>query len=252
MRNPDSGTLSSVDNALRIIELVSREQSVRVMEVADYLDVARSTAHRLLSALMERGFVVQDSHKVYRVGPTLDRLGQPRAPQRNIPDLLRPHLEELADRSGETCHVGVLEGNGARFVMGAAGNHAPQTGMRIGMLLPAHRTAIGRALLAELPSPALRSLYPRGLTGDARDARATLLELERQVRTVRKMGYARNDQESDASVTALGIPLRDGSGRSVAALAVAVPAARFDRTSVPDLVAELRLTADRVQQELSI
>ena len=221
------------------------------MEVADHLDVARSTAHRLLSALMVRGFVVQDSHKVYRSGPTIEHLQRPRGTARTLTEVVRPHLESLAGTLGETCHIGVLEGNGARFIMGIPGPRSQHLGNRTGMLLPAHRTAIGRALLAELPPPTLRALYPRGVTGDAREARSTLLDLERQVRAVREAGYSRNEGESDAGVNAFGMCLRDGSGRSVAAMAVAIPTTRFDRAMIPDLVTRIGDTVRACGKDLA-
>ena len=250
MRN-EPRPLSSVDNALRVLELLSTRPSVRVIEVAQHLNVARSTAHRILTALLARGFVVQDSHKVYRVGPAIERFRQPnlKIPRANK-ELVHPHVERLAARVGETCHVAVLEGSGTRFIDSVESFHALRVGSRIGMLLPAHKTSIGVALLAELPLSSLRALYPRGPTGDARDAKQTLHDLERKIRAVRRSGYATNVGESDAGISAVGMCLRDPYDRAFAGIAVAIPTPRFDRYVVGELVASLSETVEAIKQDI--
>jgi DNA-binding IclR family transcriptional regulator len=252
MRNDSSGTLSSVDNALRVLELLSTRPSLRVIEVAEHLDVARSTAHRILAALLVRGFVVQDSHKIYRPGPTIERFRRPLlAGPRASKDLVHPHLERLATATGETCHVAVLEGNGTRFVDSVESTRALRVGGRIGVLLPAHKTAIGVSLLAELPLSSLRSIYPRGLTGDAREAKLTLQTLERKIRAVRRTGYATNVGESDVGICAVSMCLRDPFDRAFAGIAIAIPTPRFDRQSIRGLVDELMTTVEAVKAEMA-
>jgi len=252
MRRGDGGTLSSVGNALRVVELVAQAQSIRVVEVAERLGVARSTAHRLLATLMEQGFVVQDSHHVYHAGPALVRLRTPSKGKR-ITEVLRPHLDRIAEETGETCHIGVLEGTGVRYVLGAVGANDSRRTFRVGMLYPAHRTGSGRALLAELTPEALAALYPRGLTGTERDRRSvqsSLLELDRTLRVVRRAGYAVNDRSSASPVASFGMSLQDATGRAIAALTLAVEARRFKEPSVPGLVERMRRTADAVHADL--
>lgn len=251
MGNDRSGSLSSVDNALQVLELLSTRPSIRVIEVAERLGVARSTAHRILTALLARGFVVQDAHKVYRVGPAIERFGRPQiAGPRVTKDFIHPYLQQLASQVGETCHVAVLEGNGTRFIDSVESSHALRVGTRIGMLLPAHKTAIGVALLAELPTSAVRSIYPRGPTGDARESRQTMQALERKIRAVRRNGFATNIGESDSGIAAVGMCLRDPHGRAFAGIATAVPTPRFEQQAIPDLKTALAATAEAVRTQL--
>jgi DNA-binding IclR family transcriptional regulator len=251
MGNEPAATMTSVDNALRVLELLATQRSLRVSEVADHLQVARSTAHRLLAALLARGYVVQDAHKVYRAGPTIDRFRENRLTGPRVTrELLHPHLERLAEAVGETCHIAVLEGNGTRFVDSVESGHVLRVGSRVGMLLPAHKTAIGLVLLAEMSLPTLRAIYPRGLTGDAREAKQTLQILERKIRSVRKHGYATNLGESDAGISAIGLCLRDPHGRAFAGIAVAIPTPRFDRYTPTAIVAHLQHAAKAIQSDL--
>ncbi|WPB89352.1 IclR family transcriptional regulator [Streptomyces malaysiensis] len=252
MRNHKPDTLYSVDSALRVLELLSQRPSLRVIEVAEHLDVARSTAHRILSTLLSRGFVVQDAHKVYHVGPAVERLTRPRiSGPKATRDLTHPYLERLADMVGETCHVAVLEGNGTRFIDSVESVQVLKVGSRVGMLLPAHKTAIGIALLAELPLSTLRSIYPRGLTGEARVARQTLRSLDRKIGAVRRTGFATNFGESDPGISAVGTCLRDPHGRAFAGIAVAIPTPRFDQHSMNDLTKEISDVVDVVRNDLA-
>lgn len=237
-----SHPIASVDNALRVIMMLAEQPSVRVLDVAETLGVARSTAHRVLTALLARGFVVQDARKIYHRGPFFDIIAERAAPRLDIRAHLHPHLVALSERLGETVHLGVLEGNGARFIDGVPSTRTLRVGVRTGMLLPAHRTSIGKALLAELPAESLRALYPRGLDGTAGTSIQDRHAFERQIAAVRRTGYARNDGESDARVAAVAMCVRDDSGLAVAAVAIALPRVRFDRSMVPDLIAELDRT----------
>src|SRR5258708_7522323 len=102
--------VASVDNALQILLLLSERQCLRVVDVAAELGVARSTAHRLLTALQQREFAVQDAHKAYRPGPVLARLGLSKTINADLRAALRPFLERLNREVDETCHLVVLEG----------------------------------------------------------------------------------------------------------------------------------------------
>lgn len=241
-----------MDNALRVVELLATAGSLRVVEVSEHLGVARSTAHRILTALLARGFVVQDAHKVYHTGPVFERLrhGGGAGPQ-TTNDIIHDYLMGLVGRVGETCHVGVLEGNGIRFVDSIEASRALRVGSRVGMLLPAHVTAIGTVLLAELPKEKLRALYPRGLTGSAREARQTLTTLDRKIRSVRRTGYALNRGESDHGIAAIGMCLRDPFGRAFAGIAIAVPTPRYEEVQAQRLITELANTVTAVQRTLA-
>ncbi len=188
---PGSHPITSIDNALRILTFVADRQSVRVIEVAEHVGVARSTAHRVLSALLARGFVVQGSHKLYHRGPFFDLVARGSAPRPDLVASTRLYMQTLAGTVGETVHLGVLQGNGVRFLYGVPGTKLPRVGLRTGMLLPAHLAAIGMALLAELPGQSLRALYPRGLDGASPRTTEQILEFERQIVDVRRLGYAR-------------------------------------------------------------
>src|SRR3954447_27078231 len=114
---PEPGGLTSVDNALWLLELIGERQALRVAEAADLLGVARSTAHRMLTALRPRGLVMQDRpNGAYRPGPALVEIGLAAVSRIDIRRVARPVLEELREQTQETASLAVLEGTTVRFL----------------------------------------------------------------------------------------------------------------------------------------
>src|SRR5918997_4538947 len=108
MSNPPRATSTSVDNALWLLQLVGEHRALRVAEAADLLGVARSTAHRLLTALRRRGFVTQDRpNGAYRPGPALYEIGLSAVSRIDIRLVARPVLEQIQDMTQETASLAV-------------------------------------------------------------------------------------------------------------------------------------------------
>ncbi len=220
--------IESVDNALKLLLQFKERESFGVSEAGELLGVAPSTAHRLLSMLQYRGFAIQDDEtRIYRPGPALIDIGLKTVRDMSLLRQARPVLERLGERLDETVHLLVREGAEVRFVDGTESSRALRVTSRIGLVLPAHCTAGGKALLAVLDVAALRELYPSstlvGLTARSMRRRS---DLERELEIVRERGYASNDGESEDDVTAIGVAVSDHRGRQRAAIAVALPTVR--------------------------
>lgn len=220
--------IESVDNALKLLLQFKERESFGVSEAGEHLGVAPSTAHRLLSMLQYRGFAIQDEEsRIYRPGPALVEIGLKTVRDMSLLRQARPAIERLSERLDETVHLLIREGADVRFVDGTESSRTLRVTSRIGLLLPAHCTAGGKALLAELDMQALRELYPRptlpGLTPRSMRRRE---DLERELALVRKRGFATNDGESEDDVTAIGVVVRDHRSRQRAAIAVALPSVR--------------------------
>ncbi|WP_228083629.1 IclR family transcriptional regulator [Streptomyces profundus] len=230
---PPPYSLTSVDNALRLIHALGEHGELRVYEAADLLGVARSTAHRLLSTLTFRGFATRAGGHVYRPGPALADAGLRALGRLDLRQVAKPHLRALSEDTGETVHLVVLEGNGARFVDGVESAQPLRVGLRIGMVLPAHSTSAGKAILAALPPEQVRSLYPRGVQTLTGRTLASLEDIERHLATVARVGYATNHGESAEDVSAVGVVIRDHTRAPIAAIAVAAPSERLLRPRIP-------------------
>lgn len=244
MENPPVYAIESVDNALRLLLMLRRDGSMRVSSAAAELDVARSTAHRLLAMLKYRGFVVQDAEHRYLPGPALRSLGGETAGIA-LPGLARTHMQALSTKLGETVNLVIRNGDQIRFIEGIEGTALLRIGSRTGVTLPAERTSGGKVLLADLPRAEVEDLYSRWESGTAE-----LKQLNKQLSLTRRRGYGTNFEETEAGVLAIAVGIRDVEATAIAALTVAVPTVRYSRAQIADLLPALRATAERIRREI--
>ncbi|MFI6350090.1 IclR family transcriptional regulator [Streptomyces sp. NPDC050560] len=224
------GQLGSVVNALRILRLLSARPSLRVADAASELGIARSTAHRLLATLKDHEFAAQDkANAAYRIGPALTTIGLAANRRLDIRVAAAPMLERLRDQTGETVSLSVLEGQSVRFVSCLEGTRSVRVADRTGLVLPASSTAGGKAILAALPEGDLALRFPDdelpALTASSPLSRE---RLRTELDAVRRDRYAINFEESESGISAVAAAVRDPTGSPLGALAVVVPASRFD------------------------
>jgi DNA-binding IclR family transcriptional regulator len=221
--------IESVDSALRLLAFVADERSVSLSAAARHLDVAPSTAHRLLAMLEHYRLIERDARsKAYALGPWLSELARASLGQLDIRPLARPALARLVDRVGETAHLVGLEGADAVFLDCVECNATVRATPRTGQRLPAHCTAGGKAQLAALPRARVLELLPNetleGLTAESTHSRTELL---RELDRIRSSGYATNRRESEPEVHAVAAAIVDPSGALRGAVTVAGPPGRM-------------------------
>ncbi|RBY83778.1 IclR family transcriptional regulator [Geodermatophilus sp. TF02-6] len=241
MKNAPLYAITSVDSALRLAAALQVEGPLSVSEAADRLEVARSTAHRLLAMLVYRDFAEQLPDRRYGAGPVL-RGEVPQAPVARLREVALPHLRRVVDAVGETANVMVLAGSDVRFVGTVECDHVLRVGDRSGRTLPAHLASGGKAVLATLGPEELAAAL-----GSLDEVAA--VRLERELRTVRRRGFAVNDQETERGLTAVGVAVP--SGTIQAALSLAVPTARYSRADLPRWGAVLAAAAADVARDLT-
>jgi DNA-binding IclR family transcriptional regulator len=209
---------------------------IRISEAAAQLEVAPSTAHRLMAMLQYHEFVVQDhrTHE-YLPGPNLTRIGLAATDQLDLRHAARPIMERLAMTAGETVGLGILHGSNVLYLEGVDGNQVLRIGSRRGVLIPAHCISMGKAILAELPPERLDELYPdEALPTMTERSLATKSALRRQLERIRRRGYAESSGESEGGVASIAAAVLAADGSPRAAISIAAPAMR----ATPERVAE--------------
>src|ERR1700683_3286423 len=249
MQNAPAYPVRSADNVLRLLSMLREQGELRVADAASTLGVAPSTAHRLLATLRQHEFAVQDRRHVYLPGPALSAI-QAAAPRPDLRAVIHGLLRDQMQECQETDHFMVLEGDGARFIDGVEGSRSLRCGTRIGLLMPAHVTSGGKALLAELPDEELRRLYPHGLPRGDRAAISSMPSLLRELAAVRRRGYATNHEESEPGITAVGRCVPDRDGRAFGAVVIAVPSVGCQPSHLDDLAGHLQVFAAAITAEL--
>ncbi|MDY7104513.1 MAG: IclR family transcriptional regulator [Actinomycetota bacterium] len=243
MKNRPAYSIESVDNALHLASVLRQEGALRVTDAAERLGVSPSTAHRLLAMLVYRDFAEQLPDRRYRAGRLLRAGQRSDAPVGVLRTLAPRHLDRLVATVGESANLVVRAGTEAHFVASVESSQPLRVGDRSGRAMAAHRVSGGKALLAELSSDQLAALY-----GDDPDVDLDLLR--REMRVIRSRGYAVNDGESEPGLYAIGKAVHTPLGGAVAAICLAMPAPRHDRSRLPQLLAALDEAVDGLGSDL--
>jgi DNA-binding IclR family transcriptional regulator len=247
----DSVQNDSVSKSLRILQLLACHESMRVTELSRELDVAPSTAHRLLNIMRTHDFVEQDAASPrYRLGPAALKLARPARGQPDLVPVSHPHLARLSAELDETVNLVVLDGPDALFLDGVQSRQPLRVATRTGARLPAYATAGGKVLLAHIPYQSLRSLYPDDLRRVTQFTLPDMEALQHDLQKVRERGYATNLGEHLTEVYAIGVPVRGEDGRPVAAVTAAGPVTRWTRRALRALAPALTRTAAGITQDL--
>jgi DNA-binding IclR family transcriptional regulator len=202
-----------------------------VSEVAAAIGVPRSSAHALLSSLVETGLLQCRTRGRYRIGWRVVELHQTLQGTVDVRSCAAPLLQALSEKYGETVHLAVMERYRVLYVDKVLGNHVINVvGARVGAQLDAHCSAVGKVLLAHcdpgeiernITNKPLRRLTPSTITNPA--------ALAQELRTVRSTGCALDHGEAVPEVHCVAAPVRDDMGVVIAAVSMSVPASRFVR-----------------------
>lgn len=224
----DGGVVQSVDRAITILEILARDGTAGVTEVAAELGVHKSTAFRLMGTMEARGVVEQTGVRgKYRVGLGLVRMAGSTAARIDLVQAARPHIKELATETGETINVAVLVDSSALYLDQIVGTSSLQPHNWVGQRRPLHATSSGKALVAHLAPDEVDVLIPR-LEAHTERTVTRRRTLHRHLAEVRERGYAVTVDELEEGLTALAAPVRDAHGDVVASISVSGSTWRLD------------------------
>jgi len=216
--------IQSVDRAIRVLSALQGARRMSLSELAARLELAPSTTHGIVRSLVDHGMVVQErGSSRYQLGPAVLRLGNVYLDTLELRSKAIPWAEDLARRTGLAVRTGVLLVDDVVII-----HHEPRPdGSRqmpeVGIVIPVHASALGKAMLAFLPDDAARVLSSgelRSMTGE------TLTEpndLKAQLEEVRITGIAAEQDEAVLGESAIASPVFDSWGYAVGAIGVVVP-----------------------------
>jgi DNA-binding IclR family transcriptional regulator len=246
------GGVQSVDRAISVLEILARRGEAGVSEVAAEIDVHKSTAFRLLGALEGRGLVEQTGDRgKYRLGFGLIPLAGAVSDRLDVTRQGRPVCERLASDVGETINIAVLQEHWAVNIDQARGPSTVTTYNWIGKLTPLHCTSSGKVLLAHLdPDRRAALLTESGMPQHTPHTITSIEKLNAELTRVRSTGLATAVEEYEIGLNAVAAPVRDCSGRVIAALSVSGPAYRLDPARLGELGAAVRDGAAEVSRRM--
>lgn len=249
--NQSPAQVQSVDRALNVLDLLAQRGEVGVTELAGELAVHKSTAFRLVTALERRQLVEQVGDRgKYRLGLGILRLAAATTGRLDVTREGQVVCERLAQELGETVNIAILVESSAVNVLQEFGNAAVGSRNWIGRPTALHATSSGKVLLAFADETvrkgvlggALERLTERTVTDPA--------ELSRQLDEAVQRGWAGTDEELEIGLTAIAAPIRDGSGKVVAAVSVSGPSYRLTPESFEQVAVRLIEGAAEISSRL--
>ncbi|MER6137508.1 IclR family transcriptional regulator [Streptomyces sp. NPDC001815] len=228
--------VQSVDRAVSVLEILARLGEAGVTEIADELEVHKSTAFRLLGVLENRGLVAQAKDRgKYFLGAGVLRLAGAAAVRLDISQEGVPVCRELADELGETVNIAVLDDNAAVNIMQARGAASVTAQNWLGRRTPLHSTSSGKVLLAHLPPTLREGLLARTLPRFTERTITGTAALRAELEAVVEQGYAFALEELELGLAATAAPVRAHDGKVIGAISVSGPVYRLDPDRLPEL-----------------
>ncbi|MFF4717189.1 IclR family transcriptional regulator [Streptomyces eurythermus] len=231
-----AGAVQSVDRAVSVLEILARHGEAGVTEIAEELDVHKSTAFRLLGVLENRGLVAQAKDRgKYCLGAGVLRLAGAAAVRLDISQEGVPVCREVADELGETVNIAVLDDDAAVNIMQARGTAAVTAQNWLGRRTPLHATSSGKVLLAHLPPTLREGLLARPLTRFTDRTVTGAAMLRAELEAVVRQGYGVTVEELELGLAAVAAPVRAHDGEVIAAISVSGPVYRLDADRLPEV-----------------
>ncbi len=223
-----------------------------VTDLADRVELPKSTVARLLSALEEEGAVDQlEIGGDYRLGSGLIDLAGAAAPGRNLIAAARPHLRELMEQTNETAGIAVLEESSVLYLDHLESEEEVLVRSWTGELAPLNVVPSGLVLLAGESTEFIDRYLAKPLTRSTKNSVTQPDQIRERLETIRTTGYAWGYAEFDESINSIAAPVTGPSGETVAALHIHGPAYRFPGDERPELLGELlRDAADKLAAQL--
>lgn len=236
MKQPSYPLSTTVQKAFRLLEIVGEKQPVRASEILHQSNLTRSNLYRLLSTFQKMGYLEKDEDLKYRLSFKIFVLGNT-LPQRNqLSEVGRPFMVKLAEMCKENVNLGVKYGEKVLYIEKIESPHYLKLDQPIGRTDPLHCTALGKALLSGLSDQELKTyLKSVKLIPYTRETITDPKILERVIQNVRKEGYSTDLEELSEGIHCIGAPIRDGTGKVIAAISISAPAIRLTRQKIREL-----------------
>lgn len=243
--------------ALRVMKYLSgRPLPVSASHIAQVVGMPRSSTYHLLAAMAEEDFVIHYSEdKTWGIGIAAWEVGHGFAQQEPLGRLARIPLARLVDKVGQSAHLVMLSDADVLYVIEERAPGRPPLVTDVGVRLPAHLTASGRAILATLPPAQIRALYPGKAAFVTRTGKGpqSPTELRRLLSATRRRGYAWEDGEVTAGFSSLAAPIESTAIRASVAVtwdADSPASGRDPESTSRDVLAAVLKTAREISRRL--
>lgn len=223
----DPNFMTSLARGLAVIRAFSQHRRQQtIADLARRTGLPRATVRRCLYTLEQLGYVASDG-RFFSLRPKILTLGFSYLSSRPLAEVAQPFLERVSHATLESSSLTVLDGDDIIYIARSASRRVMSVALNVGSRLPAYCTSMGRVLLAALSEEEFKAYLQRvALKRMTQHTIATRTELTKLIKQVRERGFAISDQELELGLRSIAVPVRDVTGKVVAAMNVGLHAAR--------------------------
>lgn len=245
--------VQSVSRALEILELLKKKpRGLGVTEIAHQLEVAKSTAHRLLMSLEEFGYVqksIKDS--IYCLGLKFIEMNGIVVENLNVVNIARPLLEQLGKDTGEIVHLVMLDGNEIVYIDKVDNDSSFRIYSQIGRRAPLYCTGVGKCILANLTEKEIDKLLSNTtLTKLTQHTLTEVKDLKKEFQTIRKNSFSYDNEEHELGIRCIAAPIFDHTGKVQYAISITGPASLMTDEKLSQYIPDLKETAAEISRRL--
>jgi len=225
-----TGSVQSIERAFGLLETMADAGGMMgLSQLATASGLPLPTIHRLVRTLVDLGYLRQEPSRQYILGPRLIRLGESSSNMLSV--WARPHLTRLVDELGESANMAMLDGDQIVYLAQVQSRHSMRMFTEVGRRVLPHCTAVGKAILAQLPETEVRELLHR--TGMQKHTDNTITDPDAfmaQLRKAEEHGYATDEGEQELGVRCVAVAVLDAPSRL--AISISGPAGRMSEELV--------------------
>jgi DNA-binding IclR family transcriptional regulator len=223
----NKNSVQSVDRTFEILETIRDRGAVGITEIAEQVDVSKSTVHNHLNTMEARGYVINDGG-MYRLGLRLLSFPDTLQQSRRLYQLAKDEVDELVEQTGERSQVLVEENGYGVYIYQQTDDRAITTNSKVGTRVGLHSSAIGKSMLAFQPTEKVERILGRdGLPARTENTITSREAFEAELERVREEGVAFDDEEGIEGMRCVAAPIRNEDSLSVGAISVSGPCTRI-------------------------
>ncbi|MEV4734852.1 IclR family transcriptional regulator [Saccharopolyspora sp. NPDC049426] len=248
-RANQGGGVQSVERTFELLELMADAGGeVALSDLAERSGLPLPTIHRIIRTLVNSGYARQQPSRRYALGPRLIRFGE--TASRALGSWARPYLAELTEVTGESANMAVLDGAQIVYVAQVPSPHSMRMFTEVGRRVDAHATAVGKAVMATMPSDEVTQLLSRTAMHPQTERTITDVEaMHEELGRIRKQGYAIDDGEQEVGVRCYAVAVPGAPAG--AGISISGPEGRMTRITTDEVIPLMQRLAKDLSTELS-
>jgi DNA-binding IclR family transcriptional regulator len=241
--------VKSANRAMEILLLVNiHPQGLSLSEICQRLDMPKSSTHELLHAMEQQKFLQLDG-KRYKIGIRIFELGQTASRNLDILRAVRPHLKWLSSQSSMTTQFGILEDTEVIYLSKITSHEGIAVESQVGARMPAHATALGKAMLSLLPEEVLETNYENivfeKFTSNTIESAS---DLRVRLKEIRENKFAEDHEEFTKGVFCLSVPVPGLRADTIGAISISMPKDTWKQVERDKLIEKLHLAGTRIRE----